>query len=80
MASARAFVHSLNILVKYVRLYGFDHDRTRKQFEVTWAELQQGLPASTENGFLLGYAGWAEAEFADALQRLIGLLRSAQRG
>ena len=22
--SARAFVHSLNILVKYVRLYGFD--------------------------------------------------------
>ncbi len=57
MASARAFVHSLNILVKYVRLYGFDHDRTRKQFEVTWAELQQGLPASTENGFLLGVSG-----------------------
>jgi GntR family transcriptional regulator/MocR family aminotransferase len=32
-----------------------------------------------ERGFLLGYAGWAEAEFADALERLIGLLRSAQR-
>ena len=31
-----------------------------------------------EQGFLLGYAGWAEAEFADALERLIALLRSAQ--
>jgi hypothetical protein len=57
MASARAFVHSLNILVKYVRLYGFDHDRTRKQFEVAWGELQHGLPSSTENGFLLGVSG-----------------------
>ena len=32
-----------------------------------------------EQGFLLGYAGWAEAQFADALERLIGLLRSVQR-
>ena len=43
-ASARAFIHSLNILVKYVRLYGFQHKRTEGQFEVTWNELQQGLP------------------------------------
>lgn len=57
MASARAFVHSLNILVKYVRLYGFDHDRTRKQFEVAWGELQHGLPIGAENGFLLGVSG-----------------------
>jgi GntR family transcriptional regulator/MocR family aminotransferase len=39
----------------------------------------QYAAASGERGFLLGYAGWTEAEFSDALQRLIGLLRSAQR-
>src|ERR1700728_179836 len=50
-ASARAFIHSLNILVKYVRLYGFQHKRTEGQFEVTWNELQHGLP---DIGFLLG--------------------------
>ena len=27
-ASARAFVHSLNILIKYARMYGFDHKRS----------------------------------------------------
>jgi hypothetical protein len=43
-ASARPFVHSLNILVKQVRLYGFDHQRTRAQFEVAWGELQQAIP------------------------------------
>ena len=32
IASARAFVHSLNILVKYVRLYGLNHKRTEGQF------------------------------------------------
>src|SRR5580704_8265708 len=53
-ASARAFVHSLNILVKYIRLYGFEHKRTEGQFEVTWNELQQGLPKGTDGGFLLG--------------------------
>lgn len=56
-ASARAFVHSLNILVKYVRLYGFEHKRTEGQFEVTWAELQQALPKGSEGGFLLGVSG-----------------------
>jgi hypothetical protein len=40
--------------VKYVRLYGFDHKRTEGQFEVTWNELQQGLPKGTDGGFLLG--------------------------
>src|SRR5258707_2527780 len=43
-ASARPFVHSLNILVKQVRLYGFDHQRTRAQFEVAWQEMQQAIP------------------------------------
>ncbi len=53
-ASARAFVHSLNILIKYARMYGYEHKRTEAQFEVTWNELQQGLPAAGDSGFLLG--------------------------
>ena len=53
-ASARAFVHSLNILIKYARMYGYDHKRTEAQFEVTWNELQQGLPTAGDGGFLLG--------------------------
>jgi len=50
-ASARAFVHSLNILIKYARMYGYDHKRTETQFETTWNELESALPAG---GFLLG--------------------------
>src|SRR5215475_5597721 len=53
-ASARAFVHSLNILIKYARMYGYDHKRTEAQFEITWNELQQGLPKAGDAGFLLG--------------------------
>ena len=53
-ASARAFVHSLNILIKYARMYGYDHKRTEAQFEVCWHELQNGLPVAGEGGFLLG--------------------------
>jgi hypothetical protein len=53
-ASARAFVHSLNILIKYARMYGYDHKRTETQFETTWSELQHALPASGDGGFLLG--------------------------
>jgi hypothetical protein len=47
-------VHSLNILIKYARMYGFDHKRTDAQFQITWNELQQGLPIAGEGGFLLG--------------------------
>ncbi len=53
-ASARAFVHSLNILIKYARMYGYDHKRTEAQFETTWNELKQGLPTTGDAGFLLG--------------------------
>lgn len=42
--SARPFLHSLNILVKYVRLYGFDHKRTKVQFDVAWNELRVAVP------------------------------------
>jgi len=55
-AAARSFVHSLNILVKYVRLYGFNHKRTELQFETAWNELQAALPKGQE-GILLGVSG-----------------------
>jgi hypothetical protein len=35
-------------------MYGYDHKRTEAQFEIAWKELQQGLPAAGEGGFLLG--------------------------
>jgi len=47
-------VHSLNILIKYARMYGYGHKRTEAQFEITWNELQQGLPTTGDAGFLLG--------------------------
>ena len=47
-------MHSLNILIKYARMYGPDHKRTEAQFETAWNELQQGLPTAGEGGFLLG--------------------------
>jgi len=40
--------------VKYVRLYGFNHKRTEGQFEISWKELQQGLPSGKDGNFLLG--------------------------
>ena len=47
-------MHSLNILIKYARMYGPDHKRTEAQFETAWNELQNGLPVAGEGGFLLG--------------------------
>src|ERR1700678_653685 len=35
-------------------MYGYDHKRTEAQFEVTWNELQNGLPTAGDGGFLLG--------------------------
>src|SRR5271168_4244802 len=35
-------------------MYGADHKRTEAQFETAWNELQHGLPAAGEGGFLLG--------------------------
>jgi hypothetical protein len=73
-------VHSLNILVKYVRLYGPDHKRTEGQFAIAWNELQEGLPKGAEGSFLLGVSenkllldgipletGQAERSFAQLL-------------
>src|SRR5260221_4639027 len=56
-ASAVAFVHSLNILIKYSRMYGFDHKRTESAFETTWKELQAALPVAGTGGVFLGGNG-----------------------
>ena len=79
-ASARSFLHSLNILIKYTRLYGTNHKRTEGQFETAWRELQEALPKSGDTGFVLGVsdnkllldgipleAGQAERSFAQLL-------------
>src|SRR5271167_3817820 len=56
-SSARAFVRSLNILLKFARLYEFGHVRTAAQFETAWKELRQALNESGETGLLLGATG-----------------------
>ena len=79
-ASARSFLHSLNILIKYTRLYGVNHKRTEGQFQTAWSELQQALPKGGDTGFLLGVSdnkllldgipletGQAERSFAQLL-------------
>jgi len=54
---ARAFVRSLNILLKFARLYEFGHVRTAAQFETTWKELRGALDESGGSGLLLGASG-----------------------
>lgn len=54
---ARAFVRSLNILLKFARLYEFGHVRTAAQFETTWKELRSALDDSGGGGLLLGASG-----------------------
>src|ERR1700738_1127859 len=54
---ARAFVRSLNILLKFARLYEFGHAKTSQQFETTWKELRGALDDSGGSGVLLGASG-----------------------
>src|SRR6266851_2190939 len=55
--SARAFIRSLNILLKYARLYSFDHARTAEQFNTAWSELHAAIPVTNESGLLLSATG-----------------------
>src|SRR3984893_2039755 len=55
--TARAFVRSLNILLKFARLYEFGHARTGAQFDTTWKELRGALDESGGSGLLLGASG-----------------------
>src|SRR5713226_894687 len=54
---ARSFVRSLNILLKFARLYEFGHVKTMQQFETTWKELRNALEDSSGGGVLLGASG-----------------------
>src|SRR3984893_18530239 len=56
-ASARAFVRSLNILLKFAGLYEFGHVSTPAQCEPTWKELRSALDESGGSGVLLGASG-----------------------
>jgi hypothetical protein len=56
-AAARTFVRSLNILLKFARLYEFGHTRTAAQFETAWHELSAALAQNKDSGLLLGASG-----------------------
>ncbi len=55
--NARAFIRSLNILLKYARLYGLEHSRASRQFDSAWTELQDAVEAAGQGGLLLGASG-----------------------
>jgi hypothetical protein len=55
--NARAFIRSLNILLKYARLYGLKHSRSVGQFDSAWIELQDAVDAAGQGGLLLGASG-----------------------
>jgi hypothetical protein len=55
--NAKAFVRSLNVLLKYARLYGLGHSRSAGQFESAWKELQEAIAATSQGGLLLGASG-----------------------
>jgi len=55
--AARAFVRSLNILLKFARLYGYDHVRVAEQLKTAWEELRTAVPEGAETGLLLGATG-----------------------
>jgi PilZ domain-containing protein len=55
--NARAFVRSLNVLLKYARLYGLEHVRSASQLDSAWIELQAAVEAAGHSGLLLGASG-----------------------
>jgi len=56
-AAARAFVRSLNILLKFAKMYDFGHPRTAKQYETAWTELRAALGSEQGSGLLLATSG-----------------------
>jgi hypothetical protein len=55
--AGRAFVRSLNILLKFARLYGFEHARTSEHLDIAFHELREAIPIGTGTGLLLGATG-----------------------
>jgi hypothetical protein len=80
LPGARTFVRSLNVLLKYSRLYGLEHTRSVEGFKSAWKELEAAVLAAGERGLLMGASGSqllidgvplestpAERKFADLL-------------
>src|SRR5579859_2787232 len=57
LAASRAFLRSLNILMKFARLYGYDHSRTAEQLSIAWSEFRTAVPEGTDTSLLLGATG-----------------------
>ena len=55
--AGRAFVRSLNILLKFARLYGHGHARTVELLHVAAQELRTAIPLGSDEGLLLGATG-----------------------
>ena len=55
--SPRVFVRSLNVLLKFARLYGLEHARSARQFESAWQELEASVQAAGQTGVVLGTSG-----------------------
>ncbi|HXW55746.1 MAG TPA: hypothetical protein VEJ67_08370 [Candidatus Cybelea sp.] len=49
-------MRSLNILLKFARMYDFGHPRTAKQYETAWAELRTAI-GQDDAGLLLAVSG-----------------------
>src|SRR5260370_36689574 len=75
---ARSFVRSLNILLKFARLYEFGHVKTMQQFETTWKELRNALDDSSGGGELVGASGTEILLDGVALGSAAGAPRFAQ--
>jgi len=57
LTAGRAFVRSLNILLKFARLYGYDHARTADQLATACSELREAIPPGSDMALLLGATG-----------------------
>jgi len=55
--AARRFTRSLNILLKTVRLYGAEHERTTTLLGTAWEDLCAALQEAGKTGLLLGVSG-----------------------
>src|SRR5277367_6974098 len=55
--NARAFVRSLNVLLKFARLYGLEHVRSASQFDSAFEELTDAISVAGPAGLLLGATG-----------------------
>ncbi len=55
--NARAFVRSLNVLLKFARLYGLEHVRSAAQFGAAFEELSEAISVAGPTGLLLGATG-----------------------